>query len=138
MIVGFTCGAFDLLHAGHIHFLEQCRTSCDELWIGLHTDPTIDRPYVKEKPIQSMYERYIQLAAVKGVSTIIPYDTENDLENMMGMLPIHKRFVGTEYSNIQITGQKTCESRGIFISYIPRLHTYSSSDLRARVRKVTP
>jgi glycerol-3-phosphate cytidylyltransferase len=133
-LIGFTCGAFDLLHPGHLAFLEECKKDCDELWIGLHTDPTIDRPDTKEKPVQSMFERFIQINCLNFVSNIIPYDTELDLENMMAILPIKKRFVGSEYTGIKLTGQDICEHRKIQIVFIDRLHKYSSSTLRNKIR----
>jgi glycerol-3-phosphate cytidylyltransferase len=67
MIIGFTCGAFDLLHAGHIAMLKECKEHCEYLIVGLHTDPTIDRPTTKNKPVQSIYERYLQLKGCEYV-----------------------------------------------------------------------
>ena len=70
MIVGFTCGTFDVLHAGHVSMLEQCKKQCNWLIVGLQTDPTIDRP-TKNKPIQTTFERYVQLNALRSVDEII-------------------------------------------------------------------
>ena len=95
--VGFTCSTFDLLHAGHILMLAECKQICDYLIVGLQTDPTIDRPDVKNKPVQSIVERYVQLSAVKFVDEIIVYDTEKDLEDMLMFLPITMRICGEEY-----------------------------------------
>ena len=81
-MIGFTCGAFDLLHAGHIVMLEEAKSNCDYLVVGLQTDPTIDREE-KNKPIQSVYERYVQLNAVKYVDEIIPYETEQSLVDLL-------------------------------------------------------
>ena len=78
MKIGITCSTFDLLHAGHILMLEEAKQYCDYLICALQTDPTIDRP-LKNKPIQSIVERYIQLEVVKYVDKIIPYATESDL-----------------------------------------------------------
>ena len=133
MIIGFTCGAFDLLHPGHVSMLKDCKNKCDHLIVGLHTDPTLDRPE-KNKPIQSMYERWMQLDACKYVDEIIPYDTEHDLINMMGTLDIHVRFVGSDHVFDEITGQEYCDRQGINIEYTRRLHDYSSSELRGRLK----
>jgi glycerol-3-phosphate cytidylyltransferase len=133
MIVGFTCGAFDLLHPGHLVMLKQCKDRCDWLIVGLHTDPTIDRPQ-KNKPIQSMYERWIQLNACTYVDHIIPYDTENDLRNMMATLDINIRFVGSDHLFDYITGKEICDDRGIEIQFTERYHEYSSSELRNRIK----
>ena len=133
MIIGFTCGAFDLLHPGHLAMLATCKKKCDYLVVGLHSDPTIDRP-AKNKPIQTMFERWMQLNACKFVDEIIPYDTERDLVNMMATLKIDKRFVGMDHQLDKITGQSICERRGINIVYTERLHDYSSSELRGRLK----
>jgi len=132
MIVGFTCGAFDLLHAGHLHLLEEASQQCDNLIVGLHTNPTIDRTE-KNKPIQTTLERYMQLDCLASVNTIIPYDTEADLFNFLATYNIQKRFVGSDYEYRSFTGKAICEKRGIEIIYIPRLHTWSSSELRERL-----
>ena len=127
---GFTCGAFDLLHAGHLDFLKKAREQCDYLIIGLHTDPTIDRPDTKNKPCETTYERWCRLDAVKHVDEIIPYDTEEDLYNLLVTLNIHVRFLGADYINKSFTGEGI---KGIDISYINRNHGYSSSALRKKI-----
>ena len=132
MITGITFGSFDLLHAGHSSMLQECKSKCDFLIVGLQTDPTIDRPE-KNKPIQTTYERWVQLQSMKAVDLIVPYDTENDLENMLAMLDVQKRFIGSEYRDVEIFGQDICRTRGIQIVYIDRLHNYSSSELRKRI-----
>ena len=93
---GFTCGAFDLLHAGHIVMLKEAKENCDYLIVGLQTDPSIDRQE-KNQPVQSVYERYMQLQAVKYVDEIIPYDTEQSLIDLLESTEIHLRFVGEDY-----------------------------------------
>ena len=90
--VGFTCGAFDLLHAGHVVMLKEAKQNCDHLIVGLQTDPSIDRDE-KNKPIQSIYERYIQLQAIKYVDEILPYDTEQSLMDLLESTNIDVRFV---------------------------------------------
>jgi glycerol-3-phosphate cytidylyltransferase len=130
--VGFTCSAFDLLHAGHVAMLRECKQHCNFLIVGLHVDPTVDRPS-KNKPVQSVYERYMQLKGCEYVDAIIPYETEEDLINIMAIEPIDVRFVGVEYKDTYITGQDICEKRGINIIYNERFHMYSSTELRSRL-----
>jgi len=127
-MIGFTCGAFDLLHAGHIVMLEEARSNCDYLIVGLQTDPTIDRNE-KNKPIQSVYERYVQLNAVEYVDEIIPYDTEQSLLDLLQSQNIDIRFVGEEYRESKLTGRDLIE-----LHYTSRRHSFSSSSLRERVR----
>lgn len=132
IVIGITFGSFDLLHAGHVSMLEQCKKHCNWLIVGLQTDPTIDRP-TKNKPIQTTFERFCQLNALRCVDEIIPYDTEEDLKNMLSILNIDKRFIGSEYTGQKLNGQDVCEIRGIEILYIDRIHNYSSSELRKRI-----
>ena len=130
--VGFTCSTFDLLHAGHILMLAECKSVCDHLIVGLQSDPTIDRPNTKNKPVQSVVERYVQLSAVKFVDEIIVYDTEKDLEDLLMFLPITVRFCGEEYKDKPLTGREICDARGIKTYYNSRTHRFSSSELRQR------
>ena len=130
--VGFTCSTFDLLHAGHILMLAECKQICDYLIVGVQSDPTIDRPGVKNKPVQSIVERYVQLSAVKFVDEIIVYNTEKDLEDMLMFLPISVRIIGEEYKDKDFTGKQICEDRGIKIWFNSRSHRFSSSELRQR------
>jgi glycerol-3-phosphate cytidylyltransferase len=130
--VGFTCSTFDLLHAGHILMLAEAKTICDYLIVGVQSDPTIDRPDTKNKPVQSVVERYVQLSAVKFIDQIVVYDTEKDLEDLLMFLPISVRIIGEEYKDKEFTGKQICEDRGIKIWYNSRNHRFSSSELRNR------
>lgn len=132
MRIGFTCGAFDLLHAGHIVMLRQAKANCDQLWVGLQTDPSIDRDS-KNKPVQSIYERFIQLSGLRFVDKIIPYDTENSLLDILKTEPIDVRFLGEDYRDQPFTG----DSLGIDIFYTDRRHSFSSSELRQRIQKLS-
>lgn len=130
MRVGFTCSAFDLLHAGHILMLEEAKTQCDYLIAALQVDPTIDRP-TKNKPIQSIVERYIQLEAVKYVDQVVVYNTEQDLLDLLQIFPIDVRIIGEEYKDKDFTGKYL----DIPIYYNKRSHRFSSSELRQRTGK---
>lgn len=131
---GFTASAFDLLHPGHIAMLQQCKEHCEHLIVGLHTNPSIDRPTEKNRPLQSVYERYKQLQGCKYVDEIIPYDTEQDLINILSIEKIDVRFVGEEYKLKRLTGHDICDRRYIRIIYNTRIHNYSSSELRNRIK----
>lgn len=134
MKIGFTASAFDLLHAGHTLMLEEAKTVCDYLIVGLQTDPTIDRP-TKNKPVQTVVERYLQLRACKYVDEIIPYSTETDLEDILSSLTIDVRILGDEYKDQDFTGRDICKKRGIDLHFNKRDHRFSSSDLRVRVER---
>jgi len=130
--VGFTCSTFDLLHAGHILMLEEAKQYCDYLICGLQTNPSIDRPDLKSKPIQSVVERYVQLSAVKYVDEIIVYETEKDLEDLLMFLPLNVRIIGEEYRDKEFTGKNICVERNIDIVFNGRSHRFSSTELRNR------
>ena len=131
--IGITFSTFDLLHAGHIAMLAEVKNHCDYLICGLQTDPTIDRPDTKNKPIQSIVERQITLSACRFVDEIVVYQTEKDLEDILLTLPIDVRILGVEYKDKEFTGRSICEQRGIEIVYNGRDHSFSSSSLRKRV-----
>lgn len=131
--VGITFSTFDLLHAGHIAMLSEAKKHCDYLIAALQTDPTIDRPDTKNKPVQSIVERQIQLQAVRYVDEIVVYQTEKDLEDILLTLPINVRILGVEYQDKDFTGKSICEKRNIELVYNGRDHSFSSSNLRKRV-----
>ena len=126
--IGFTCGAFDLLHAGHVVMLKEARENCEHLIVGLQTDPSIDRQE-KNQPVQSVYERFTQLSAIKYVDEVIPYDTERSLIDLLESTPINVRFIGEDYIDKSFTGDEL----PIKIHYTNRKHSFSSSGLRQRV-----
>lgn len=131
--VGITFSTFDLLHAGHIAMLSEAKKHCDYLIAALQTDPTIDRPDTKNKPVQSIVERQIQLQAVRYVDEIVVYQTEKDLEDILLTLPINVRILGVEYQDKEFTGKDICAKRNIELVYNGRDHSFSSSNLRKRV-----
>jgi glycerol-3-phosphate cytidylyltransferase len=131
--VGITFSTFDMLHAGHIAMLSEAKNHCDYLIAGLQTDPTIDRPDTKNKPIQSIVERQIQLAACRYVDEVVVYSTEQDLRDLLLILPVDVRVLGIEYRGTNFSGQAECEKRNIDIIFNGRDHSFSSSNLRKRV-----
>ena len=126
---GFTCSCFDLFHAGHIMMLKEAKSVCDYLIVGLQTDPTIDRPE-KNKPIQSVFERYVQLEACKYVDEVVVYATEKDLLDILHSYPIDVRIVGDEYKDKDFTGKDLSH---IEMYYNSRKHSFSTTELRKRV-----
>jgi len=132
MKVGFTCSAFDLLHSGHISMLRDAKDQCDYLICGLQVDPSADRPE-KNRPIQTVVERYTQLRAVGYVNEIIPYSTEEDLKDIISMYHIDVRILGDEYREKDFTGKEICKRRDISLYFNKRDHRFSSSELRKRV-----
>lgn len=131
MVRGFTSVVGDLLHAGHVLMLDECKFYCDYLYVGLLIDPVKDRPW-KNKPLQSSFERYCQLISHRVVDEVIPLDDEADLKLAIRSLPIDVRFVGEDYLGKDFTAKKDCEELGIKIIYNKRKHNLSSTELRLR------
>jgi glycerol-3-phosphate cytidylyltransferase len=131
--IGITFSTFDMLHAGHIAMLAEAKNHCDYLIAGLQTDPTIDRPDTKNKPVQSIVERQIQLAACRYVDEVVVYQTEQDLVDLLLILPLDIRVLGVEYQDKDFTGMQECYHRNIELVFNGRDHSFSSSSLRRRV-----
>ena len=128
--VGIVASCFDLFHAGHILMLHEAKKHCDQLVVALQSDPTIDRPE-KNKPVQGMFERFIQVESCEYVDEVIPYDTEADLYNLLAGYDWDVRFLGEDYiGRTDFTGYDL----GIPIHYCSRKHSYSSSGLRERIK----
>lgn len=134
MIVGITFSCFDVLHAGHLKMLEEAKTQCDYLIVGLQIDPTVDRPQ-KNKPVQSIIERYIQLKSCRFVDEIVPYSTEADLMEILQSFKIDVRIIGEDYLEKDFTGKHYCEEQNIRIHYNGRKHPYSSTYLKKRIKE---
>ena len=130
--IGITFSTFDMLHAGHIAMLAEAKNHCDYLIAGLQTDPTIDRN-TKNTPVQSIVERQIQLAACRYVDEVVVYQTEQDLVDLLLILPLDVRVLGVEYENHEYTGKQEGWIRGIVPIFNRRDHSFSSSSLRKRV-----
>lgn len=135
MKIGLTASTFDLLHAGHIAMLREAKGQCDYLICALQIDPSVDR-IEKNKPVQTIVERYVQLSAVRYVDEIIVYATEKDLQDILQMFPINVRILGEEYRDKDFTGKDICQERGIDLYFNRRDHRFSSSDLRKRLKEV--
>ena len=132
MTVGITFSSFDLFHSGHVAMLKEASENCNYLIVGLQTDPTIDRPE-KNQPVQSVFERYVQLEGCKYIDEIIPYATEQDLLDILLTYKIDVRFIGEEYKSKDYTGKQLCLDKGIEIHYNSRQHSFSTSGLRKRI-----
>ena len=129
MKIGFTCSTFDLFHAGHVMMLEEAKKQCDFLIVGLQTDPTIDRPNTKNKPVQGVFERWAQLKACKFIDQIVPYSTERELRDILLSFPINVRILGEEYKGKEFTGHDI----PMEFYFNQRRHSFSTSELRQRV-----
>jgi glycerol-3-phosphate cytidylyltransferase len=131
--IGITFSQFDLLHAGHIAMLAEAKNHCDYLIAGLQTDASVDRPEIKNPPVQSIVERQIQLSACRFVDEIVIYTTEQDLIDLILTLPIDVRILGREYEDTNFSGRNEGAALQIAHVFNGRDHSFSSSSLRKRV-----
>jgi len=132
--IGITFSTFDLgPHAGHIAMLAEARRHCDYLIVGLQNDPTVDRPETKNSPVQTLFERQLQISSCRYVDEVVIYNTEKDLEDILLTLPIDVRILGVEYEDKEFTGREICRARSIELVFNGRDHSFSSSNLRRRV-----
>ena len=133
MRVGITFSAFDLFHAGHVAMLKEAKQHCDYMICCLQTDPSLDRPDTKNRPIQSLFERYVQLAGCKYVDEIIPYTYEKEINDILLTYNIDCRIVGEEYKDKEFSGKELCMQNNIEIIYNSRQHSFSTTELRQRI-----
>ena len=128
--VGVTVGAFDICHAGHILMFKEAREVCDYLIVGLHSDPTLDRPE-KNKPIMSLEERRIILEAIRYIDEIFEYDTEKQLYEILkeNKYAFALRIIGADWKGKPYTGHDL----PLEMYFNTRDHGYSTTKLRRRI-----
>lgn len=131
--IGMTFSTFDVLHAGHVAMLAECKAHCDFLVVGLLSDPTIDRPTSKNKPVQSLFERWVQVQAISYIDLLFPFESEQDLTDSLLLIRPDIRFAGEEYEYVEYTAKKLNEELGIEMFFNRRAHSFSTSELRQRI-----
>jgi len=133
MKIGITFGAFDLCHAGHVLMFAECKRNCDYLIAGLQVNPALERD-TKNTPVQSLYERYVQLSAIKYIDEVIPYAYEHEIVQILSSRDVNVRFVGDDYVGRDFTGKNFCMDKMIDIVYNKRDHGFSTTELRNRIK----
>ena len=131
--IGMTFSTFDVCHAGHVAMLAECKAHCDFLVVGLLSDPTIDRPTSKNKPVQSLFERWVQVQAISYIDLLFPFESEQDLTDSLLLIRPDIRFAGEEYENIEYTAKHLTEEMGIEMFFNRRAHSFSTTELRQRI-----
>lgn len=132
MIRGITFGTWDMLHPGHLFLFKKAKEGCDKLIVCLHVDPNVERQN-KNRPVESIFERWMRLEGCKYVDEIIPYEKEEEIFTILELIKPEKRFLGTEYFGADFTAKNICNDLGIEVVYIDRHHNYSSTNLRKRL-----
>ena len=118
----------DVLHSGHVIAIEEARQNCDYLIVALHCNP------IYKEPVQSVYERYMQLRAVKWVDEIIPYNNVEDVRVLLSSLNYDVYFLGADYRGKEWEGADILDSLKKEVYFLNRTHTLSSSNLKLRIR----
>lgn len=118
----------DILHTGHVIAIEEAKQNCDYLIVALNCSSE------NKLPIQSIYERYMQLRAVKWIDEIIPYQGKKDLELLAETLDYSIRFVGEDYINKSWDGKEIEQKLNKEIYYLKRRHNLSSTELKNRIK----
>ena len=127
---GITFSTFDLFHTGHVLMLQEAKSQCDWLIVCLQTDPTIDRPN-KNKPVQTLFERFIQVRACKYVDELLVYTTEDEVIQILKAIDYDIRIIGEEYSDKSFTGKNLSEGK---LYFNKRQHSFSTTELRDRIK----
>jgi glycerol-3-phosphate cytidylyltransferase len=123
---GIVAGNFDIIHPGYIDMFRECSETCDEFIILLHTDPSIERPNDKLKPILSIEDRFKILFSLRYVSNVYTYTYEKDLVELIQTVNPDVRFLGDDYIDKNFTGMEL----EIPIHYINRSHGWSTTKLK--------
>ena len=122
MKTGFTCGVFDLFHAGHVLMLKECKAHCDRLIVALNRADNL--PEGKNKPVFSIEQRILIMQQCKLVDEVITYNSEQELEEVLKKINPDVRFLGSDYKDKPITGREYCKE----IYYTDRSHGFSTSN----------
>jgi glycerol-3-phosphate cytidylyltransferase len=127
---GITFSTFDLFHTGHVLMLQEAKSQCDWLIVCLQTDPTIDRPN-KNKPVQTLFERFIQIRACKYVDELLVYTTEDEVIQILKAIDYDVRIIGEDYATKSFTGKDLSEGK---LYFNKRQHSFSTTELRDRIK----
>lgn len=127
MKIGIYPMVADVLHTGHVLAIEEAKKHCDYLIVALHCCPNY------KNPVQSIYERYMQLRAVKWVDEVIPYTDVEDAKTMLMSLNYSVYFLGEDYKNRSWENSELVKELGKEVIYLQRKHDFSSSNLKTRI-----
>ena len=127
---GITFSTFDLFHTGHVLMLQEAKSQCDWLIVCLQTDPTIDRSN-KNKPVQTLFERFIQVRACKYVDELLVYTTEDEVIQILKAIDYDVRIIGEDYAIKSFTGKDLSEGK---LYFNKRQHSFSTTELRDRIK----
>jgi glycerol-3-phosphate cytidylyltransferase len=97
-MTGIIAGNFDVIHPGYVEMFNEMKKHVNEIHVLLHIDPSLDRPE-KIKPLLSLAERKMTLMALKGITEVSPYNSEEELLKLISVINPEIRFLGEDYIN---------------------------------------
>jgi len=128
----FTNGCFDLLHPGHIDYLDRAAKLGDILIIGLNDDDSIRRLKGKSRPINPLQDRTIMLAALRAVDLVVPFAEDTPLNLITTLMP-DILVKGGDYQPDDIVGATEVRQNGGEVIVMPFIDGHSSTALIQRI-----
>ncbi len=129
--VVFTNGVFDILHAGHVTYLEQARALGDVLIVGMNTDASVKRLKGASRPVNPLEDRQTVLAGLRAVDHVIAFDEDTPIEVITALLP-SVLVKGGDYTRDTIVGADVVEEHGGRVEVIPLLEGRSTTGIITR------
>ena len=131
--VVFTNGCFDLLHPGHIQYLNDAKALGDVLMLGLNADASISRLKGSTRPINPLHDRAAMLNGLKAVDAVVAFE-EDTPQKLISLLLPDVLVKGGDYVADDIVGAKEVRDAGGEVVVVPFLDGYSSSKLIERIK----
>jgi D-beta-D-heptose 7-phosphate kinase/D-beta-D-heptose 1-phosphate adenosyltransferase len=131
--VVFTNGCFDLVHAGHIHYLYEARRQGDVLVVGLNGDASVRRLKGPGRPVVPVEERAEVLAALEMVDFVTVFDADTPLDLIRALAP-DVLVKGADWAVEDVVGRQEVEARGGHVVLVPVRPGVSTTDLVERIR----
>ncbi|MGA0231643.1 MAG: D-glycero-beta-D-manno-heptose 1-phosphate adenylyltransferase [Saprospiraceae bacterium] len=131
----FTNGCFDLLHPGHIDYLQKAKTLGDVLIVALNSDDSVRQIKGESRPVNSLNDRMAMLAALECVDFVTSFQ-EDTPYNLIDAIKPDILVKGGDYTKDEIVGADIVEDNGGEVKILDFLPGYSSSDLIKRIQKL--
>lgn len=132
--VVFTNGCFDILHAGHIHLLEEAKKHGNKLIVALNTDESVQKLKGENRPINTEFNRAKVIAALEAVDAVVLFNEDTPL-NLINTLKPNVLIKGGDYTVEQIVGAEEMKEWSGKVEIIPFLVGYSSTLVIENMKK---
>jgi rfaE bifunctional protein nucleotidyltransferase chain/domain len=129
----FTNGVFDILHPGHVRYLQQARALGDVLIVGLNADASVRKNKGPGRPINTQAERAELLEALECVDAVVLFAEDTPAEIIAAIQP-HTLVKGADWAENAIVGRETVEARGGQVVRVPIEQGYSTTEIIRKIR----